>query len=79
NSLGLWIEIADLEYPRDHFDIREFTNELPFSNFDTEQPLKEYKILIHDEKAMLKVVDNGTLVGANTLLVAIFGKKFELG
>jgi len=78
NSLGLWIEIADLEYPKDHLDIREFTNELPFSNFDTEQPLKEYKILIHDEEAVLKVVDNGTLVAADTLLVGIWGKKFEL-
>lgn len=78
NSLGLWIEIADLEYPRKHLDIRQFTNELPFSNFDIEQPLRDYKILIHNEKAMLKVVDNGTLIAANTLLVGIWGKKFEL-
>ncbi|GAH86353.1 unnamed protein product, partial [marine sediment metagenome] len=62
-----------MDHPKKHFDIREFTNELPFSNFDTEQPLREYKILIHNEKAMLKVKDNGTLIDANTLLVAIFG------
>lgn len=78
NSKELWVEIADLEYPRNHFDIRQFTNELPFSNFDTEQPLRKYNLLIHDEKAILKVKDTGTIVTANTLLVGVWGKKFEL-
>lgn len=78
NSKELWIEIADLEYPKAHFDIRQFTNELPFSNFDTEQPLRKYNLLIHDEKAILKVKDDGTSVTADTLLVGIWGKKFEL-
>lgn len=78
NSKELWIEIADLEYPRGHFDIRLNTNELPFSNFDTEQPLRKYNLLIHDEKAVLKVKDDGTIVPANTLLVGVWGKKFEL-
>jgi len=78
NSKELWIEIADLEYPRSHFDIRQFTNELPFSNFDLEQPLRGYNLLIHDEKAILKVKDDGTIVPADTLLVGVWGKKFEL-
>jgi len=78
NSKELWIEIADLEYPREHFDIRQFTNGLPFSNFDTEQPLKRYNLLIHDEKAILKGKDTGSVVTANTLLVGVWGKKFEL-
>ena len=78
NSKELWIEVADLEYTRNHFDIREFTNELPFSNFDTEQPPRKYNLLLHDEKAILKVKDTGAIVAANTLLVGIWGKKFEL-
>lgn len=78
NSKELWIEIADLEYPRKHFDIRLNTNELPFSNFDTEQPLMKYNILMHDEKSILKVKDDGTIVPADTLLVGVWGKKFEL-
>ncbi len=77
NSKELWVEIADLEYPRNHFDIRQYTNELPFSNFDTIAPRK-YNLLIHDEKGVLKVKDNGTSITANTLLVGVFGKKFEL-
>ena len=82
-SKDLWIEIADLHYPRNHFDIRQFTNELPFSNFDTEQPLRKVisgvnNLLIHDEKAILKVRDTGVLVGVDTLLVGVWGKKFEL-
>lgn len=78
NSKELWIEIADLEYPREHFDIRQFTNEIPFSNFDLEQSLRGYNLLIHDEKAILKVKDDGTIVPADTLLVGVWGKKFEL-
>lgn len=78
NSKELWVEIAELEYPRDHFDIRLNTNELPFSNFDTEQPLRRYNLLIHNEKGILKVKDDGTIVPANTLLVGVWGKKFEL-
>jgi len=78
HSKELWIEVADLEYPKNHFDIRQYTNELPFSNFDTEQPLREYNILLMNEKGVLKVKDDGTLIGAGTLLVGIWGKKFEL-
>jgi hypothetical protein len=83
NSKDLWIEIADLHYPRNHYDIRQYTNELPFSNFDTELPVRRVisdvnNLLIHDEKAVLKVRDTGTLIGANTLLVGVWGKKFEL-
>lgn len=78
NSKELWIEIADLEYPREHFDIRQYTNELPFSNFDTESPVRKYNLLLHDEKGVLKVKDDGTSVTLNTLLVGVWGKKFEL-
>lgn len=77
-SKELWFEVADIEYPKKHFDIRQYTNELPFSNFDTEQPLREYNILITNEKGVLRVKDNGTLIAANTLLVGVWGKKFEL-
>lgn len=78
NSKDIWVEIADLHYPAEHFDIRQFTNELPFSNFDTEQPLRPHSILIQDEKAVLKVRDTGAIIGANTLLLGVWGKKFEL-
>ncbi len=78
HSKELWIEIADLEYPRNHFDIRQYTNELPFSNFDIEQAVRAYNLLIHNEKGILKVKDDGTGITANTLLVGVWGKKFEL-
>jgi len=78
NSRDLYIEIGSEEHPRKHLDIRLYTNELPFSTFDTQQPPRYYPLLIRGETATLKVRDNGTLIGANTLLCGVWGKKFEL-
>lgn len=78
NSKSLYIKIGEREWPKEHFDIGQFTNEIPFSTFDDELPIQEYPLLIHDETGTLHIVDDGTSIGANTLMVGIWGKKFEL-
>lgn len=84
HSKELWIQIADEEYPKGdstnapHFDIGYYTNELPFSNFNSEQPPRKYNILITNEKADIRIKDDGTSISADELLVGIWGKKFEL-
>lgn len=84
HSQELWIQVADEEYPKGdptnlpHFDIGQFTNELPFSNFASTQPPRKYNLLLTNEKADLRVRDDGTPLGANTQLVGVWGKKFEL-
>ena len=87
HSKELWVKIGDVDYPQGdptnapHFDIGYDTNELPFSNYDTEQPPRKVfdaGLLIHNEIGEIRVLDDGTSIPANSLLVGVWGKKIEL-
>lgn len=83
HSRYLWIQVGDQKYPKGdsttgpYFDIRYHTNELPFSTMFSMRGITKYPLLIHDELAELRVMDDGTSIAANTLRVGVWGKKVE--
>lgn len=78
NSKAFYFKVGTEEIPDSYFDIRYYSNELPWSTFADPRPLREYKILFHNEKATTYILDNGTSIPAEGILVFIRGLKIKL-
>ena len=81
NSKELWVEVGGEEFPDGRFDFRKATNECPIGSPDDYHGPRiiERPILAHNELVEVRFIDNGTSVPANGVLVAIWGKFFQLG
>jgi len=88
NLLRTWLDIGGDEYPRDRWHTEYFINELPMpfmpgtptpqAHWGPREVGKEISLLVFAERGVITIVDNGTAIPANGVLIGVWARRIEL-